>query len=406
MHLRHATLGILLASMGIAAPARALTVNTSSRDAVRNFYQTVYLASAGVSSGWTGNPLSCTAGTLSSAYLDAATLRLNYFRALTGLTTDLAWDAAKSQGCQECAEIVSKNAMVNYFPPPSELCYTTLGAGYSSNSLLALGPASLAEAVDLFVQDSHVSTAGHRRWLLYKDYAAPGFGASFASLPGYCIYAFSIGLSGPVPEWTAWPPAGFIPYMHISDMWSFTYAGAAFGAAQATVTYHGSLVPVTVQPVQTGFGDETLVWSVSGFPLSGPPALEEAYHVTVSNVVVNSVPRSFSYDIIPMDPNVVSAAGSPSGEADLALAPPVPSPSHGRASISYRLPAGGAVDLVVSDLSGRRIATVSSGAQVAGDHTVEWNGLTSRGAAAPAGLYFVQLDAAGRRISQRLVVIR
>ncbi len=69
-----------------------------------------------------------------------------------------------------------------------------------------------------------------------------------------------------------------------------------------------------------------------------------------------------------------------------------PQPFRATARLSFTLPRASAVSLAIHDVRGRRIATLADGATYAeGTHVLEWNGLTSGGEPAPAGLYFARL---------------
>jgi hypothetical protein len=62
----------------------------------------------------------------------------------------------------------------------------------------------------------------------------------------------------------------------------------------------------------TGYGDNTLVWTVAGVPTTAPTA-DRPYMVTIDNVVVSGSPQSYSYTVTVIDPAV------PSLEARFAL---------------------------------------------------------------------------------------
>jgi flagellar hook assembly protein FlgD len=51
------------------------------------------------------------------------------------------------------------------------------------------------------------------------------------------------------------------------------------------------------------------------------------------------------------------------------------------------------VKLVIYDPAGRRIKVLVDDTQGAGEYRVSWDGRTSSGARAPAGMYFIQLQA-------------
>ena len=90
-----------------------------------------------------------------------------------------------------------------------------------------------------------------------------------------------------------------------------------------------------------------------------------------------------------------------------ALLPAWPNPARPATRLRFALPAS-AVDraqLSVHDASGRRVRSFR-GPWVAGVNDVAWDGLDDRGRAVSSGLYFYKLDAAGTRLSRRLVVVR
>jgi hypothetical protein len=87
------------------------------------------------------------------------------------------------------------------------------------------------------------------------------------------------------------------------------------------------------------------------------------------------------------------------------LAPARPNPSHGDATISFALPTSGAVALRVYDVNGRHVCTLLEGQVSAGEHSVRWDGRTTSGGRAPAGLYFYELRAGSTRSSNRLVLL-
>ncbi len=69
-----------------------------------------------------------------------------------------------------------------------------------------------------------------------------------------------------------------------------------------------------------------------------------------------------------------------------------PQPFRSEARFSFTLPQESAVRLAVYDVRGRQVATLADGASfAAGAHALQWDGLTSAGAPAPAGLYFARL---------------
>jgi len=92
------------------------------------------------------------------------------------------------------------------------------------------------------------------------------------------------------------------------------------------------------------------------------------------------------------------------GRAHLALR--LPSPALGAAQVAFRLPRATSVQLAVFDSQGRRLSVLTDAQWPAGEHRLAWNGRTDRGAAAPAGIYYVRLQAAEEALSRPLLLIR
>jgi hypothetical protein len=68
-----------------------------------------------VASGWNGNRSTCTAGTTSQAYADATILRVNYYRAMTGLPGDVILSNLWNLQVQDAALMMSaqKSSVIN-----------------------------------------------------------------------------------------------------------------------------------------------------------------------------------------------------------------------------------------------------------------------------------------------------
>jgi hypothetical protein len=85
-----------------------------------------------------------------------------------------------------------------------------------------------------------------------------------------------------------------------------------------------------------------------------------------------------------------------------------PFPNPFRASVRMRLELARAevVSVGVFDVSGRQVRGLAQGTVEAGAHDVTWDGLTSEGQSAPAGLYLVQARAGAVARSWRLMRLR
>jgi hypothetical protein len=93
------------------------------------------------------------------------------------------------------------------------------------------------------------------------------------------------------------------------------------------------------------------------------------------------------------------------GPSPLALAPPRPNPSRGGLEFEFTLPRSQAVSLTVLDVAGRNVATLVAATLGPGPHRAAWDGRTSSGGLAPAGVYLCELRTEAGRVGRRFVVL-
>jgi uncharacterized protein YkwD len=284
-----------------------------TRTQAADYYNTAYLASEGVASGWTGDVALGNAGTLSAGFLDAIRNRVNWYRTMAGLPGTVSFDPTLNAKSQQAALMMSANRSLSHSPPPSWRFYTAAGAEAAGHSNLALGRAD-ADAIDLFIQDSGAGNTfvGHRRWILYPPQQTMGVGSIPSTdwgtaPPAMALWVLS-GNGNPnppsTPEVVTWPPPGYVPYEAVFQRWSMSYAlgSASFATANVTMTRDGVNVPVNIiSRTDNGYGNDTLVWEPdgAGWPFSqdahGQPGQDVTYTVTVDHVSVGGVFKSFSY---------------------------------------------------------------------------------------------------------------
>ena len=83
-----------------------------------------------------------------------------------------------------------------------------------------------------------------------------------------------------------------------------------------------------------------------------------------------------------------------------------PSPFNQGTMISFTLPRAMAVELSIYNVSGQLVATVVDRIMDAGPHSTSWNGTNQRGDEVRSGVYFYRLNAGGRRLTKKLVLLR
>ncbi|MFH0879244.1 MAG: CAP domain-containing protein [Lentisphaerota bacterium] len=289
--------------------AGGFSVSNQDRNAVAAFYHSVYADSENVPDEWTGSIASCNEGAVSSNYLSATLRRINYFRAMCGLPASITLDTNWNQFSQKAALMMSRNNALSHYPPTTWSCFTADGSNAASHANLALGMQG-PEAMDGFMSDTGGgnAAAGHRRWFLYPPNQVMGIG----TLPGEGSYGeaaavWVIGGTGSRPSsppFVSWPNAGYCPYSLAYERWSFSVNGANFSGATVTMTCAGAPIGVVKEAVANGYGDNTLVWKVSGFPI-GQVAADSNYVVCVSNVVIGGGASNFTYSVTLINPSVL-----------------------------------------------------------------------------------------------------
>ena len=289
-------------------------VDTASREEVRLFHLTVHRASDDVASGWNGNVSLGDAGSTTEEFQDAVIRRVNYFRALSGVPAWVERSAEYGAKAQQAALMMSANGSLSHFPPPTWLHYTAEGAEAAANSNLYLGQHG-PDSVDGYMLDPGPNNAlvGHRRWVLYPNTRHMGTGdvpGGGGAWPANALWVFDAQQSPLRPPtrdpWVQWPPHGHVPYSLVPGRWSFSFPGADFGLATVSMTRDGAALPVVLEAVGNGAGDNTLAWIPSGMSPDAAdhpvPVNDVADPVLVSNVWVGGQWRSFQTRVVVFDP--------------------------------------------------------------------------------------------------------
>ncbi len=290
-----------------------------SRDTVVDLYRNVYLPGSTVSSGWTGAVPDCVAGTTTSAHQQAVIDRVNYFRALVSLPSVSLMGSTPTAQSQASALMMSANDALDHTPPTNWLCYTADGAFAAGKSNLAWGIHGV-RAIDLYVDDNGFGNyaVGHRRWILHPPQVSMATGditpAGSSPRPTNDLYVLgTFGARPATPNGIAWPPAGFVPFQNLpsrSNRWSFSFPAANFSAATVTMSGPGGAIPVTLETIANGYGDNTIVFRPTGVSYVRPAA-DTTYAVIVDGITGSGVPPSVSYSVTVIDPEADPAPAAP-----------------------------------------------------------------------------------------------
>lgn len=300
-------LHITLVTWFTATVAFALPpVNITDRTAVIDYYRNYYCPEEKAKPEWSGNIESGQAGLTGEIYNSATFQRINFFRALAGVSSEITSREDWAASCREAALMMSAANQLSHFPATTWQFYSQSGAVAAANSNLSLGVAGPSAITGLMRDDGANNAAvGHRRWLLHPVATEMGFGAVVPKARYLASTAVWVIQDNPATSVSrnfgvAWPPAGYVPFPFIFDRWSFSFPEADFSAAQVSVTKNGAPVPVTLEPLSDGAGDNTIVWRVSDQSV-GKAGPDITYGVTIANVSVNGGVQQFSYQVIQID---------------------------------------------------------------------------------------------------------
>ena len=345
-----------------ASPARmhsyGFSVNNADRNDAIAFWHAVYQASEGYESRikWTGN-YTGTSGTTDASFVDDVERRLNYFRAVCGISSDVILNSGsrvvigaddpfkpetnvtKTSAVQSATLMMARsynpangtNPANSHNPPQSSIGWSTSAWNANAHGNLAFGlygPGAITEYVlENLPQDiatnSWNTLVGHRRWCLYPpatDYATGDQPGQSANLPATNVLYVSQHPSElaviSAPVFVCYPPAGFLPAKLNAATWSVSHVGANFEKATVTVTdSKGAAVAISGLQSSYSFGDPALIWQVGGAATSRSVYNDTSFRVTVSGIAGTGVPTSHSYTVTLINPDRLTSSHSITGSA-------------------------------------------------------------------------------------------
>lgn len=280
-------------TLAAAAPGVAHGAPTT-REAAIAAHQQVQ-ADERVPAGWTGSTETCTVGTESQASIDATLRTVNTLRDFAGLQP-VVFEATRNAQALAAAVMMRAQRDLSHEPDPSWACYSADGYTGANTSNLFLGMSGAGAMVG-YVDDSGVSSLGHRFWVL--DPFATTFGTGSTGTSNALAVVDSVPTPARQSDLVAWPPRNtFVPGEWVFGDWSLEIPRVgAWGdpqvdlsAAQVAVAVNGALAPVSGV---TALGSSRLKWLV-GSDLTRLSA-DARVDVTITGATLASVPFPIAY---------------------------------------------------------------------------------------------------------------
>lgn len=97
---------------------------------------------------------------------------------------------------------------------------------------------------------------------------------------------------------------------------------------------------------------------------------------------------------------------SPPVPLTLALSQNYPNPFNQSTIISYQLPMNGSVELIIYNLMGQKVKTLTTGFQRAGDYSLIWDSRDKYNQEVPSGIYVYCLTTPDRIISRKMILVK
>jgi hypothetical protein len=296
--------------------------NIEKKEAV-SLYDKYYARTKISSIPWNGSVNSCDPGRLSPEILKMAENRINYFRTATGLQP-VTLSEEFNKKAQLTALMMTANNQISHTPAKNWKCYTESGSDGAKNS--NLGISDFENFPDLsfitgFILDYGPinNNIGHRKWLLNSKAEQMGYGATGKHEAIY-VTGLNTSATPEMPEFIAYPPAGYFPHHLVFEKWSFALpAGNKVDFRKARVEMtdgNGKKMNVRILSTEDPwYFDPTLVWQAEDLfsqdeityvrnSLAERGYLDKSITVRITDVLLDSKQKDFEYRVIPFDPRL------------------------------------------------------------------------------------------------------
>jgi len=260
-------------------------------------YETYWLGTQILSSnlGWDGDPTDCLAGNISVDARQKTLDRINYYRRLAKLPTEVGFEDSLTYMCQQAALMMHSNNQLSHEPPETWSCFSSDGKFAASKSNLALGAHSV-NAIALYMVDpgANNGAVGHRRWILYSRAQDFGMGSTNRA---QALYVINNKIPAPEGlEYIAYPSPGYFPAPLLPERWSLSVPGGKFDNVLVTLTDESGIsLDLSILPTKNGYGDNTLVWEVSSNEINRFSEYDQTITAKVDNIHIQNRDTSITY---------------------------------------------------------------------------------------------------------------
>ena len=331
------------------------SVNNQDRNDVVSFWHAVYQASEGYEKrvDWNGNYTGKN-GSVSPAFVDDVERRLNYFRAMSGVRSNVAVSSSstvtidstdahkpsaatlRSKAAQDAALMLVRNynsqtgedPALTHNPPSNLVGWSPAAWNANAKGNFAFGVYGPGAITEYMIEQLSYSTAtsswnslvGHRRWNLFPNATkfATGDqpGASATKPPTNVFYVLQkpSEMLNESSGFVAYPAAGFFPVDINSPYWSLSREGADFAFATVKMTdANGKSVPILSTKRSNDYGDPAIIWQVGPAANIRSIAKDTTFDVHITGIGSNgtigagAIPSSVRYSVTLINPNLLTS---------------------------------------------------------------------------------------------------
>lgn len=248
---------------------------------------------------WTGNTNDCDAGTTSHEFKEDVLARVKWFRAMAGVDSNITLNSESSRLAQEAALVMKANNDLSHEPSESWNCFSNDAFEGASRSNLSLGDYGVV-SIDGYIEDYGPDNfpVGHRRWIFNPGLTEIGTGDTNYSNALFVVNSNDRDSFTTREEdgFVMWPPRGFVPRATIFPRWSISHTTANFSNATVKIEFNGR-----IKVIDDPYSDSESIGNLHTlvFEWIRPSKGTGPVKITISNIEIDGIQRSFMYEVRP-----------------------------------------------------------------------------------------------------------